>query len=127
MADKTIENINHNYEPVNKYIDDQARLKRSVSSWRYAKSTALILVAAGILAVLLAWAYHIFKKPHYLKTENNKLMQEDKKDLLNQELNMKEEKINDLEKKLKENPENNLLKDEITKLQNEKKKFTKSN
>ena len=51
MADKTIESINHNYEPVNKYIDDQARLKRSVSSWRYAKSTALVLVAAGILAV----------------------------------------------------------------------------
>ena len=40
MADKTIETINHNYEPVNKYIDDQARLKRSISSWRYAKSTA---------------------------------------------------------------------------------------
>ncbi len=28
MADKTIESINHNYEPINKYIDDQARLKR---------------------------------------------------------------------------------------------------
>ena len=71
MADKTIESINHNYEPVNKYIDDQARLKRSVSSWRYAKSTALVLVAAGILAVLLAWAYYIYKKPHNFFNNNS--------------------------------------------------------
>ena len=55
MTDKVTEAISHNYEPVNKYIDDQARLKRSASSWRYAKATALLMVAAGILAVLLAW------------------------------------------------------------------------
>ncbi len=75
MADKTIESINHNYEPVNKYIDDQARLKRSVSSWRYAKSTALILVAVGILAVLLAYAYSIYKKNYKItnSTKENKL------------------------------------------------------
>ena len=29
MANKIKEAISHNYDPVNQYIDDQARLKRS--------------------------------------------------------------------------------------------------
>ena len=66
MSDDKIQYDVHDYSPVNKYIEDQARLKRSVSTWRYAKATALILVAAGILAVLLAWAYYLYKKPHRL-------------------------------------------------------------
>ena len=66
MSDDKIQYDVHDYSPVNKYIEDQARLKRSASTWRYAKATALILVAAGILAVLLAWAYYLYKKPHRL-------------------------------------------------------------
>ena len=66
MSDEKIQYDVHDYTPVNRYIDDQARLKRSASTWRYAKATALILVAAGILAVLLAWAYYLYKKPHRL-------------------------------------------------------------
>ena len=66
MSDDNIQYDVHDYSPVNKYIEDQARLKRSASTWRYAKATALILVAAGILAVLLAWAYFLYKKPHRL-------------------------------------------------------------
>ena len=94
MADKTIESINHNYEPVNKYIDDQARLKRSVSPWRYAKSTALVLVAAGILAVLLAWAYHIFKKPHdIIYTENEIIKSQEKEMDINNDLIDKNDEI----------------------------------
>ena len=66
MSDEKIQYDVHDYTPVNRYIDDQARLKRSASTWRYAKAAALILVAAGILAVLLAWAYYLYKKPHRL-------------------------------------------------------------
>ena len=66
MPDEKIQYDVHNYEPVNKYIDDQARLKRSASTWRYAKAATLIMVGIGILAVLLAWAYYLYKKPHRL-------------------------------------------------------------
>ncbi|WP_435086985.1 hypothetical protein ACIJYD_03120 [Candidatus Pelagibacter bacterium nBUS_33] len=66
MSDEKIQYDVHDYTPVNRYIDDQARLKRSASTWRYAKAAALILVAAGILAVLLACAYYLYKKPHRL-------------------------------------------------------------
>ena len=121
MSHKIIETTSHDYQPVNKYIDEKARLKRTKSVWGYTRSLALFLVALGIFLILAAYAYHIFKKPHYLNDEGNKLIQEDKKDLLNQELKLKEEKIKDLEKKLNESPDNNLLKDEIEKLQNEKK------
>jgi hypothetical protein len=47
-----------------KYIDDQARIKKIISSWQYAKSISLILLMVGILFLLLAWAYNIFKKPN---------------------------------------------------------------
>ena len=120
MSHKIIETTFHDYQPVNKYIDEKARLKRTKSVWGYTRSLALFLVALGIFLILAAYAYHTFKKPHYLKDGSNKLIQEDKKDLLNRELQLKEEKIKDLEKKLDESPENNLLKDEIKKLQNEK-------
>ena len=64
MANKIKEAISHNYDPVNQYIDDQARLKRSASSWQSAKSISLILVSLGILILLLSWAYNIYKKPN---------------------------------------------------------------
>tara|TARA_B100000900_G_C20527100_1_gene694663 strand:+ start:694 stop:1368 length:675 start_codon:yes stop_codon:yes gene_type:complete len=120
MSHKIIETTSHDYRPVNKYIDEKARLKRTKSIWGYTRSLALFLLALGIFLILAAYAYYIFKKPHYLNPDNNKLMQEDKKYLLNEELKMKEEKIKDLEKKLKESPDNRLLQDEISKLQNEK-------
>ena len=64
MSDEKIQYDVHDYDPVNKYIDDQARLKRSASTWRYAKALTLVMVGAGILAVLLAWAYYLYKKPN---------------------------------------------------------------
>ena len=126
MADKTIESINHNYEPINKYIDDQARLKRSVSSWRYAKSTALILVAAGILAVLLAWAYHIFKKPHDIIYSENEIIksQEEEKDI-NNDIIDKNDEIQEKENELKNSPENEKLKEELEDLKKEKAELEK--
>ena len=66
MPDEKIQYDVHDYTPVNQYIEDQARLKRSASTWRYAKAVTLIMVGIGILAVLLAWAYYLYKKPHHL-------------------------------------------------------------
>jgi len=97
MPDEKIQYDVHNYEPVNKYIDDQARLKRSASTWRYAKAATLIMVAIGILAVLLAWAYYLYKKPHRLvslsEIEQKVLLHE--KRLINNEKRLPlEEEIN---------------------------------
>ncbi len=126
MARKTIETISHNYDPVNKYIDDQARLKRSASSWRYAKSTALILVAVGILVVLLALAYHIFKKPHEINYSKNEIVksQVEEKDINNDIIN-KNDEIQEKESELKNSPENEKLKEELEDLKKEKAELEK--
>ena len=93
MADKIKEAISHNYDPVNQYIDDQARLKRSASSWRYAKSISLVLIAIGILFLLLAWAYNIFKKPNPELVQ--KINQVDRKIEQTKSLDKTEEKLVD--------------------------------
>jgi uncharacterized protein YpmS len=93
MADKVKEAVSHNYDPVNQYIDDQARLKRSASTWRYAKAISLILVAIGILFLLLAWAYNIFKKPNPELVK--KLNEVDKKFEQSQSLDRTQEKLVD--------------------------------
>ena len=49
MDNKTIETIDHDYTPVNKYIDEKARLRRTRSVWGYTRSLALFLIALGIL------------------------------------------------------------------------------
>jgi len=93
MADKIKEAVSHNYDPVNQYIDDQARLKRSASSWRYAKSISLVLIAIGILFLLLAWAYNIFKKPNPELVK--KINEVDKKFEQSQSLDKSQEKLVD--------------------------------
>jgi uncharacterized protein YpmS len=93
MADKVKEAVSHNYDPVNQYIDEQARLKRSASTWRYAKAISLILVAIGILFLLLAWAYNIFKKPNPELVK--KLNEVDKKFEQSQSLDRTQEKLVD--------------------------------
>ena len=72
MAHRIFETTTHDYDPVNKYIDEKARLRRTKSTWRYTKALALFLLAFGLFLILAAYAYHIFKKPHPLseyKTE----------------------------------------------------------
>jgi len=109
MSDEKIQYDVHDYSPVNQYIDDQARLKRSASTWRYAKATALILVAAGILAVLLAWAYYLYKKPHRLISLSE----------IEQKVIKNEDRIINAERKLPEDDEintsttSNILQDKI--------------
>ena len=52
---ENISKANENdYTPVNKYIDEQSRLRRAKSFRMNAISWALLLIAIGLLAVLLA-------------------------------------------------------------------------
>ena len=111
MSDEKIQYDVHDYTPVNRYIDDQARLKRSASTWRYAKAAALILVAVGILTVLLAWAYYLYKKPHRLVSLSE----------IEQKVINNEDRIINAERKLPEDDEvntsttSNILQDKINK------------
>ena len=57
----------NDYHPVNQYIDEQSKLRRARSFWINAKSWALILIAVGLLAVLLAWAYSLLDRYYTLK------------------------------------------------------------
>ena len=121
MAHRIYETTTHDFDPVNKYIDEKARLRRTKSTWRYTKALALFLIAFGLFLILAAYAYHIFKKPHSLseyKTEtvsSKSIENEFNKEII--------EKNNLIEKKNKElqlNPENELLKKEIENLKKEK-------
>jgi hypothetical protein len=109
MSDENIQYDVHNYEPVNKYIDDQARLKRSASTWRYAKAATLIMVGVGILAVLLAWAYYLYKKPHRLIS----LSQIEQKVLQNEERLIKNEKRLPSEEEINTSTTSNILQGKI--------------
>ena len=116
MANKIIETT-HDYEPVNKYIDEKARIKRTRSVWGYTRSLALFLIALGIFLILAAYAYHIFKKPHPLQQDEIEQQQSENinKDIINKnkEIQGLEEEINQLESKIEENPENKLLKKQL--------------
>ena len=48
MSNDQIQYDVHDYEPVNKYIDEKARLRRTKSVWGYTRALALFLVALGI-------------------------------------------------------------------------------
>ena len=67
--DRSADSRIHDYTPVNKYIDEQARIRRTKSIWGYTRSIALFLAALGIFLLLLALAYWIFNKP-YQTTDN---------------------------------------------------------
>jgi len=118
MVDNIIETTTHDYEPVNKYIDEKARLRRTRSVWGYTRSLSLFLVALGIFLILAAYAYHIFKKPHQLiesnKTQNERVV----KDLIE-----KDNEIKDLKRKLESDTNNQELQDKIKKLEEEKKQM----
>ena len=144
MSDENIQYDVHDYEPVNKYIDDQSRLKRSASTWRYAKAATLVMVGVGILAVLLAWAYYLYKKPHRLvslsEIEQRVLQNEERlidnesrlpteeeiqtntvSNQIQSNINEKDQEILELKKQLENNPANQALKEETQKLEKEKK------
>ena len=67
MSEKISSTNENDYSPVNKYIDEQSKLRRAKSFWINARSWALILIATGLLSVLLAWAYSLLNKHYILK------------------------------------------------------------
>jgi hypothetical protein len=67
VTDKISTHNENDYSPVNQYIDEQSKLRRAKSFWINARSWALILVAIGFMAVLLAWAYSLLHKHYILK------------------------------------------------------------
>ena len=81
----------NNFDPLNKAIDESIRAQRARIAWQYAKVIALILVSIGILAVLLAWAYNIYKKPN--PDLVRKIDEVDKRFEQSERLDDKEEKI----------------------------------
>jgi exonuclease VII large subunit len=126
MAHRIFETTTHDYDPVNKYIDEKARLRRTKSTWRNTKALALFLLAFGLFLILAAYAYHIFKKPHPLseyKTEtvNSKNIENE----LNKEIDEKDNLIEKKNRELQSNPENELLKKEIENLKKEKAEIQK--
>ena len=120
MVHKIIETTRHDYDPVNKYIDEKARLRRTKSIWKNTRSAALGLIALGIFLILAAYAYHIFKKPHPLTKYKDQIISKD------DEVNKYNNKINDIEKKIREknkkissNPNSEKDKKEIKRLEKE--------
>ena len=67
MSERITKGSENDYHPVNQYIDEQSKLRRARSFWINAKSWALILIAIGLLAVLLAWAYSLLDRYYVLK------------------------------------------------------------
>ena len=126
MAYKVFETTSHDYDPVNKYIDEKARLRRTKSTWRNTKSLALFLLALGLFLILAAYAYHIFKKPHPLTKYSSEIV--NKKSIendLNKEISKKNDLIEKKSEELQSNPENELLKKEIENLKKEKTEIEK--
>ena len=99
MADNITEVTTHDYEPLNQYIDERARIRRTRSFWGYSKSAVLLMVGVGLLAVLLAWAYYLYKKPHRLVSLDN----------IQEQVLKNEERLIDAEKKLPTDEEINIL------------------
>tara|TARA_Y100000294_G_C8562705_1_gene339647 strand:+ start:1894 stop:2445 length:552 start_codon:yes stop_codon:yes gene_type:complete len=93
MSKETISYTENNFDPLNKAIDESIREQGARIAWQYAKVFGLVLVSIGILAVLLAWAYNIFKKPNPDLTR--KINEIDKKFEQSKSLDEKEEKIID--------------------------------
>tara|TARA_Y100001958_G_C21123973_1_gene467244 strand:+ start:43 stop:693 length:651 start_codon:yes stop_codon:yes gene_type:complete len=122
MAHRIYETTTHDFDPVNKYIDEKARLRRTKSTWRYTKALALFLIAFGLFLILAAYAYHIFKKPHEKILSEEKLIKSEKviKQNLNEEILRKDEKIQNLQKEISTNPENQKLQKELEEVKKEK-------
>ena len=122
MAHIIYETTTHDFDPVNKYIYEKARLRRTKSTWRYTKALALFLLAFGLFLILAAYAYHIFKKPHDRFFTNDRVIKSDEgiKQNFNNEILNKEKKIQDLQKELNTNPENQRLQEELEKIEKEK-------
>ena len=93
MSKENLSYIEHNYDPLNSSIEESIRTQRAKSSWLYGKLFSLIIISIGILAVLIAWSYNIYKKPtsEFVK----KIDQKNNEFLTNKDLDNQTEKIID--------------------------------
>ena len=135
MGSKIVETT-HDYEPINKYIDEKSRIKRTKSVWGYTKSLALFLIALGIFLILAAYAYHIFKKPHPLHQDQ---IDQEQSENINKEIIKKnnqiqqlegsiaqlESNIGQLEADIENNPENKQLTQQLAEKTEEAEKIKK--
>ena len=135
MGSKIVETT-HDYEPINKYIDEKSRIKRTKSVWGYTKSLALFLIALGIFLILAAFAYHIFKKPHAFQQNQ---IREQHTENINKEIIKKnnqiqqlegsiaqlESNIGQLEADIENNPENKQLTQQLAEKTEEAEKIKK--
>ena len=71
MSDEKITYSVHNYDPVNKYIDEKSRIKNAKSVWAYTKSLTLFILALGLFLVLASYAYYLYKKDFNSKLVKN--------------------------------------------------------
>ena len=67
MSEDNIQYDVHNYDPLNKYIYERARIRRTRSVWGYTRSLALFLVALGIFVAMVFFALHRYKKKYNIK------------------------------------------------------------
>ncbi len=120
MSHKIIETTRHDYDPVNKYIDEKARLRRTKSIWKNTRSAALGLIALGVFLILAAYAYHIYKKPHKLtKYKEDFISDNNDVDKYNNKIKNIEKKLEEKNKNLSSNPSSEKDKKEIERLENE--------
>ena len=124
MSEDNIQYDVHNYDPLNKYIEERARIRRTRSVWGYTRSLALFLVALGIFLILAAYAYHLFKKPHDL-VKNNSSISENVEKQINQQIVNKDKKIEELKKQIQNKPENKMLQEQLNAIKKEKEELEK--
>ncbi|MDC0032287.1 hypothetical protein OAJ23_02390 [Pelagibacteraceae bacterium] len=62
--ERSLDYSTHDYDPLNKFIDEQSKIRRSRTLWQYAKVMSLFLVGLGVFLILLGIAYWWFTKPH---------------------------------------------------------------
>jgi hypothetical protein len=140
MAEDRSDYTIHDYDPVNKYIEDKARLRRTKSFWGYSKSFALILLALGLFIILVAYAYWLLKRPYDLvnnvtnsnpssvyNPNSSQINPSSNREAnnLEQEIIEKNKTIKKLENKLSSSnqTDNQDLKNQLEKIENEKKEL----
>ena len=78
MAYRIYETTTHDFDPVNKYIDEKARLRRTKVLMVH-KSSRVISNSIWFISDLAAYAYHIFKKPHDRVVVEDRIINQKKK------------------------------------------------
>ena len=114
--DRSADSRIHDYSPVNKYIDEQARIRRTRSVWGYTRSIALSLAALGIFLLLLALAYWIFNKPYQTTDNQTQIEIDNREEVSAEDLENSQEEIEAAEKQIQE--ENQKIENEIVSAEN---------